>query len=648
MQVNGRNGSFRLSGRRGGLRRNGWGLLAWALGLFPAVGRGDGDAPVEFQVRSRAVLQSLQPEFCWFHPRAVAIPSRDPRTPPAVLITLQKHLAASDHYSGMYFLRSDDLGASWSGPAEIPSLGWTAESPGITRAVCDVTPGWHPPTGKVLLIGVKVRYSDSGDQLTETPRAHECAYAWYDPDRREWSAWKMLAMPDTSGTFFLVAPGCTQWLVRDDGKLLIPVYRRGPSGSDYSSTVLLCRFDGETLSFEKHGTVLAREGGRGYVEPSLAKFRGRYFLTLRNDEKAYVSTSGNGLNFDPPRPWTFDDGAELGSYNTQQHWLVHSGGLFLAYTRRGADNDRIFRHRAPIFLARIDPEKLVVIRSTEQVAIPERGVPLGNFGAADITPGESWITDAEYLLADKPHPRGGDGSLFVARIRWSAPNRRVVTADRVLKIVTLGDSITKGVRPGVTADQTMAAALQRQLRQKNVNAEVVNVGIGGERTDQALTRLARDVLALEPDVVTIMYGANDSYVDKGKTEPRLAREAFEENLRRIVAELRRSDVRPVLMTSPYQGRRTGSNGLGEHPNVKLAAYMEHCRAVAKEGEVPLVDHYETWRKLAGSGVEIDELTTDGLHPNAAGAERLADRIVPVLEEQVLGNWWGRNPRSAER
>ena len=45
--------------------------------------------------------------------------------------------------------------------------------------------------------------------------------------------------------------------------------------------------------------------------------------------------------------WTFDDGSELGNYNTQQHWVTHSDGLFLVYTRRGADNDDIARHRAP-------------------------------------------------------------------------------------------------------------------------------------------------------------------------------------------------------------------------------------------------------------------------------------------------------------
>ena len=69
-----------------------------------------------------------------------------------------------------------------------------------------------------------------------------------------------------------------------------------------------------------------------------------------------MSVSDDGLQFAEPKPWTFDDGAELGSYNTQQHWLAHSDGLFLVYTRRGANNDHIVRHRAPLFMAQVDPD----------------------------------------------------------------------------------------------------------------------------------------------------------------------------------------------------------------------------------------------------------------------------------------------------
>ena len=53
-------------------------------------------------------------------------------------------------------------------------------------------------------------------------------------------------------------------------------------------------------------------------------------------------------------------------------------------------------------------------------------------------------------------------------------------------IVTLGDSITKGARPGVTNKQTFASLIEVGLRDAGQSVRVTNVGIGGERTDQAL------------------------------------------------------------------------------------------------------------------------------------------------------------------
>ena len=147
-------------------------------------------------------------------------------------------------------------------------------------------------------------------------------------------------------------------------------------------------------------------GGRGLYEPSLAYSRSKYYLTLRNDARAYVAVSEDGLNYAAATPWLFDDGSELGSYNTQAHWLVHSDGLFLSYTRRGANNDHIARNRAPIFLAQVDTDKLRVMRQTEKILLPERGVMLGNFGASNITPDESWVT----IRAERMVRRGLAGS----------------------------------------------------------------------------------------------------------------------------------------------------------------------------------------------------------------------------------------------
>jgi hypothetical protein len=382
-----------------------------------------------FTVKLDVVHRELNDEYCWFHPRVAAIPAAGKDGQPAVIMTIQKHLAADDHYSGMYVMRTDDLGRSWHGPTEIPELAWGSEPGGVTVSVADVTPGWHAMTQRLVAIGTKVRYSQTGVQLLDKPGSHQVAYATFDPVSGRWSSWEFMEIPPGGGEdrskFFLTAPGCVQWLVRADGSLLVPVYFKGPAGSDYAVTILHCAFNGRSLEYLGHGDELKMAGGRGFAEPSLAFYGGKYYLTLRNDSGGYVTSSDDGLKFAPVRPWRFDDGSELGSYNTQQHWLTHSQGLYLAYTRRGANNDHIVRHRAPLFLAQVDVELLRVIRATEQILIPERGVMLGNFGAAAITQHESWVTDAEFILSDSPHPRGADGSVFAARIVWSKPNRSV-------------------------------------------------------------------------------------------------------------------------------------------------------------------------------------------------------------------------------
>lgn len=397
--------------------------VLWTLSSACSASRADSPPLVPFDVNAEVVHKELNPEFCWFHPRVAAIPNAGKDGRPAVVMTIQKQLSASDHYSGLYFLRTDDLGHSWTGPTEIPELAWQTGEDGETIAVCDVTPGWHAPSKKMLAIGIKLRYSQDGSQLVDKPRSHECAYATYDPESRKWIGWKMLAMPETDGKFFLVAPGCVQWLVNADGTILLPTYFKGQTGDDYIATVLHCSFDGQELKYLTHGDELAIQGGRGFCEPSLTLHQGTYFLTLRNDSAAYVTTSTDGLHYRPVKKWTFDDGQDLGSYNTQAHWLAHGDGLFLTYTRRGANNDHILRNRAPIFIAQVDPKKLQVMRKTERALLPERGVMLGNFGAAEITPDESWVTDAEYIHSATPHPKGGDGSTWLGRVRWSSRTR---------------------------------------------------------------------------------------------------------------------------------------------------------------------------------------------------------------------------------
>jgi hypothetical protein len=258
----------------------------------------------------------------------------------------------------------------------------------------------------------------------DKPGATWLFYTTYDPQTDRWSDWA--AVGERAEGLHGVASGCCQWLVEPDGSILLPVYLQPSSGAVWDVQVWSCRFDGSRLAVAAKGNQIKRSGGRGIHEPSLAKFDGRYWLTIRADDTAFVTTSEDGLNYEPIVEWTFDDGKVLGSVSTQQHWVTHSDGLFLAYTRRGANNDDIARYRAPIFIAQVDPEKKVVLRSTERVLLPNRGVPMGNFGANYVTPNETWVSVGENMWnygKHAPTAKGAEGAILMARIIWSKPNR---------------------------------------------------------------------------------------------------------------------------------------------------------------------------------------------------------------------------------
>lgn len=270
-----------------------------------------------------------------------------------------------------------------------------------------------------------MRYAQDGRQLDDVKRAHQTVYAVLDPKSGRWTPWQTLELP-AEEQFNFARNACSQWLVRADGALLVPLYIARNASERFATTVAECRFDGTKMTCVRHGNILRIEDARGLYEPSLIAFGGRYFLTLRNDVRGYQSVGDDGLQFGPPQPWTFDDGTELGSYNTQQHWLAHSEALFLVYTRKGAGNDHIVRHRAPLFMAQVDPVRMRVLRHTERVLVPERGAELGNFGASPVSADESWVTVSEGMFMKDSRARGAEGATFVARIRWSQPNRLFV------------------------------------------------------------------------------------------------------------------------------------------------------------------------------------------------------------------------------
>ena len=392
-------------------------LVMLSPGLFAA------DAPA-FEIQLDTISSGFDKKSCWVHPRAGVIPGKTP----IVVLTMQKAMiSGSDVFQALNEMRTDDLGKTWSGPTEhSATLGRRDEPDGVVVVASDFWPKWHAQSGKLLGIGHDVRYKDG---KVMPVRARETVFSIYDPHQRAWTAWETLAMPDAK-RFYNAGAGSVQRLDLPDGDILLPIYFLPKGEKIYRVTVLRCGFDGRHLTVKEIGSELRVDIERGLVEPSLTRFQGRYYLTLRNDLAGYVCTSDDGLHFGEPKKWTWDDGTDLGNYNTQQHWITHSDALYLVYTRRGANNDHIMRNRAPLFMAQVDPEKLRVIRATERELMPQRGAKLGNFGVTEVSENETWVTDAEWMQTKGPNyadytqcmKYGSDNAVFAARIQWKKPN----------------------------------------------------------------------------------------------------------------------------------------------------------------------------------------------------------------------------------
>ena len=86
----------------------------------------------------------------------------------------------------------------------------------------------------------------------------------------------------------------------------------------------------------------------------------------------------------------------------------------------------MYNHRAPLFIAQVDTDRLRVVRDTEQILVPNRGARVGNFGVTPVSANEPWVSVAEWMQTTAPNHHdptvceryGSDNSVFVAKIRF--------------------------------------------------------------------------------------------------------------------------------------------------------------------------------------------------------------------------------------
>lgn len=182
----------------------------------------------------------------------------------------------------------------------------------------------------------------------------------------------------------------------------------------------------------------------------------------------------------------------------------------------------------------------------------------------------------------------------------------------VSRITVLGDSLA--VSP--TPSQAFPAVLQTRLDEANAGRTIVNSSRSGDTTTDGLGRL--DVLlAVRPEILILELGANDGL--QGVPIATIRR-----NLRETIIRAREAGARVLLCgmeTPPLHGLRYSVD------------FHEIYPSLADEQDVELVPFL-----LAGVIGNPSMNLADGIHPNAAGARRIADNVwiwlSPMLSAQT--------------
>ena len=173
-------------------------------------------------------------------------------------------------------------------------------------------------------------------------------------------------------------------------------------------------------------------------------------------------------------------------------------------------------------------------------------------------------------------------------------------------VLALGDSLTSGV--GASADTAYPTLLAART-----GWNVINAGVSGNTSAQALERLPALLQEHRPALVIVSIGGNDFL-------RRLPLETTRTNLRRIGEQARASGAQVLLVAVPELSLMAAAGRLSDHP-----MYEE----IAEKLKIPL--HAKGWSSVLAQ----ERLRSDQIHANAAGYAELAQGLVGTLRQTGL-------------
>lgn len=195
------------------------------------------------------------------------------------------------------------------------------------------------------------------------------------------------------------------------------------------------------------------------------------------------------------------------------------------------------------------------------------------------------------------------------------------------RYVAFGDSITN---PGGLYDDPSLPCpeecgypgrLEDMLQAAGMQAEVVNAGLGGEATSEALSRLPQVLDQQGGDVLLLMEGTND--VSRGLSE-----ETIRFNLDQL-AQTAEGRGLEVVHATVIPRVPDASQGDGENFVTRRLAW--EIRELAHQRGRGLADPFEVFRSQPNPFADLYAPGADAVgHPNAAGFDLLAGIFFDVL------------------
>jgi len=367
--------------------------------------------PVKFTYERKPILPGYDGITCKIYPQMMYDGDKT-----AFLTYSMLLLTGSDVFYDSYVLKSTDAGATFSDPIKLTRQE-TVEN-GIRKAIGHSSVHYNRFHKKWIILGHESSYADDRSPILINGIGSGCAMlTFFAPEACDY----MPSPTEIPMPFPCInATPHGQIIEFENGDMLVSFYFTTPTQTKAGVVTVRYALEGNRLRIVKAGEpIVGVDYARGYCEPSVAKLGDRYYLTIRTDEVGLFAESDDGYHFSTPKPWVWDDGEVLPNYNTMQRFIRHKDGLFLAYTRRGAHNDHVFRHRAPMFMTRFDEDRKCLIRSEEVILVPEMGTRLGNFSVTNISPTEEWLLTAEWMQPAGCEKYGSDNRIWLAKVKFS-------------------------------------------------------------------------------------------------------------------------------------------------------------------------------------------------------------------------------------